>query len=65
MCIRDRQYIYFRRLLGGAANKPNAMPESQRNTYIKWSKITAAAMVVVIGLGLFGIISFEPKVFAE
>ena len=41
------------------------MPESQRNTYIKWSKITAAAMVVVIGLGLFGIISFEPKVFAE
>ena len=51
--------------MGGAANKPNAMPESQRNTYIKWSKITAAAMVVVIGLGLFGIISFEPKVFAE
>tara|TARA_B100000674_G_C37884106_1_gene935791 strand:- start:664 stop:1569 length:906 start_codon:yes stop_codon:yes gene_type:complete len=41
------------------------MPESQRNTYIKWSKITAALMVVVIGLGLFGIISFEPKVFAE
>ena len=59
------QYIYFRRLLGGAANEPNAMAESQRNTYIKWSKITAALMVVVIGLGLFGIISFEPKVFAE
>ena len=59
------QYLNFRHLLGEAGNKPNDMPQAQRDTYIKWSKITSALMVVVIGLGLLGIITVEPKVFAE
>ena len=41
------------------------MPQAQRDSYIKWSKITAGLMVVVIALGLMGIIGFEPKAFAE
>ena len=59
------QYLNFRHLLGEAGNKPNDMPQAQRDSYIKWSKITAGLMVVVIGLGLLGIITVEPKVFAE
>ena len=59
------QYLNFRHLLGEAGNKPNDMPQAQRDSYIKWSKITASLMVVVIGLGLLGIITVEPKVFAE
>jgi POT family proton-dependent oligopeptide transporter len=59
------QYLNFRHLLGEAGNKPNDMAQAQRDTYIKWSKITSALMVVVIGLGLLGIITVEPKVFAE
>ena len=59
------QYIFFKRLLGEAANKPNEMPVAQRNGYLKWSKITAAFMVIVLGLGLSGYVSIDAKVFAE
>ena len=59
------QYIFFRRLLGEAANQPNAMPPSKRDNYIKWSSITAAFMVIVIGLGLSGLIVLDAEVFAE
>ena len=59
------QYLNFRHLLGEAGNKPNDMPQAQRDSYIKWSKITAGLMVIVIVLGLMGIIGFEPKAFAE
>ena len=59
------QYINFKHLLGEAGNKPNDMPQAQRDSYIKWSKITAGLMVIVIALGLLGIITVEPKVFAE
>ena len=59
------QYIFFKRLLGEAANKPNEMPVAQRNGYLKWSKITAAFMVIVLGLGLSGYLSIDAEVFAE
>ena len=59
------QYIFFKRLLGEAANQPNAMPVAQRNGYLKWSKITAAFMVIVLGLGLSGYITIDAEVFAE
>ena len=59
------QYINFKHLLGEAGNKPNDMPQAQRDSYIKWSKITAGLMVIVIALGLLGIITVEPKAFAE
>ena len=59
------QYINFKNLLGEAGNKPNDMPQVQRDSYIKWSKITAGLMVIVIALGLLGIITVEPRAFAE
>ena len=59
------QYINFKHLLGDAGNKPNDMPQAQRDSYIKWSKITAGLMVIVIALGLLGIITVEPRAFAE
>jgi len=59
------QYINFKYLLGEAGNKPNDMPQVQRDSYIKWSKITAGLMVIVIALGLLGIITVEPRAFAE
>ena len=59
------QYINFKHLLGEAGNKPNDMPQVQRDSYIKWSKITAGLMVIVIALGLLGIITVEPRAFAE
>ena len=59
------QYINFKHLLGEAGNKPNDMPQAQRDSYVKWSKITAGLMVIVIALGLLGIITVEPRAFAE
>jgi len=59
------QYIFFKHLLGQAANQPNQMPQSQRDSYIKWSSITAAFMVIVLGFGLTGIIVLDAEVFAE
>ena len=59
------QYMNFKHLLGEAGNKPNDMPQVQRDSYIKWSKITAGLMVIVIALGLLGIITVEPRAFAE
>ncbi|MFL2709012.1 MAG: peptide MFS transporter [Gammaproteobacteria bacterium] len=59
------QYMNFKHLLGEAGNKPNDMPQAQRDSYIKWSKITAGLMVIVIALGLLGFITVEPRAFAE
>lgn len=59
------QYIFFKRLLGEAASQPNAMPQAQRDNYIKWSQITAAFMVIVLGFGLSGYITLDAEVFAE
>tara|TARA_B100001778_G_scaffold191733_1_gene158084 strand:- start:118 stop:1506 length:1389 start_codon:yes stop_codon:yes gene_type:complete len=59
------QYINFKHLLGDAGKNPNSMPHAQRNSYIKWSKITAGLMVITIMLGLLGFINFDPRAFAE
>ena len=59
------QYINFKHLLGDAGKNPNSMPQAQRNSYIKWSKITAGLMVITIMLGLLGFINFDPRAFAE
>ena len=59
------QYINFKHLLGDAGKSPNSMPQAQRDSYIKWSKITAGLMVITILLGLLGFISFDPRAFAE
>jgi POT family proton-dependent oligopeptide transporter len=59
------QYIQFRHLLGSAGEFPNDMGESKRAGYIKWTKLSLVLMFAVIGCGLLGLISIEPRVFAE
>jgi POT family proton-dependent oligopeptide transporter len=59
------QYIKFRHLLGSAGELPNEMPDSKRDGFIKWTKLSLVLMFIVIGLGLFGIITVDPRVFAE
>jgi len=59
------QYIQFRHLLGSAGEFPNDMDESKRAVYIKWTKLSLVLMFAVIGCGLLGLITIEPRVFAE
>ena len=59
------QYIQFRHLLGSAGEFPNDMDELKRAGYIKWTKLSLVLMFAVIGCGLLGLISIEPRVFAE
>jgi POT family proton-dependent oligopeptide transporter len=59
------QYIKFRHLLGSAGHSPNPMDDIRRQGLIKWTKLSLVLMVIVIGLGLFGLIAVEPRVFAE
>jgi POT family proton-dependent oligopeptide transporter len=59
------QYIKFRHLLGSAGELPNEMPDSKRDGFIKWTKFSLVLMFIVIGLGLLGIITVDPRVFAE
>ena len=59
------QYVKFKHLLGDAGEKPNDMEDVKRNKLIKWTKNSLALMFIVIGLGLVGIISIDPRTFAE
>lgn len=59
------QYIKFRHLLGSAGAEPNDMPDEKRASYIKWTKLSLVGMFLVIGMGLLGLISFDPRTFAE
>ena len=59
------QYINYRHLLGDAGLNPNDMLDSRRANLITWTKRSLALMFIVIVLGLFGLISIDPRVFAE
>ena len=59
------QYVKFKHLLGDAGEKPNDMEDVKRNKLIKWTKNSLALMFIVIVLGLVGIISIDPRTFAE
>ena len=59
------QYINYRHLLGDAGLNPNDMLDSRRASLISWTKRSLVLMFIVIGLGLFGLISIDPRVFAE
>ena len=59
------QYINYRHLLGDAGLNPNDMLDSRRANLISWTKRSLVLMFIVIGLGLFGLISIDPRVFAE
>ena len=65
MVLGVYQYLKFKHLLGDAGEKPNDMEDIKRNTLIKWTKNSLALMFIVIALGLFGIISIDPRTFAE
>ena len=59
------QYIKFRHLLGSAGAEPNNMPDDKRTNLIKWTKLSLVGMFIVIGMGLLGLVSFDPRAFAE
>ena len=59
------QFINYRHLLGDAGMNPNEMLDSKRAKLISWTKRSLVLMFLVIGLGLFGMITIEPRVFAE
>ena len=59
------QYIKFRHLLGSAGAEPNDMPDEKRNNLIKWTKLSLVGMFIVIGVGLMGLVSIDPRAFAE
>ena len=59
------QFINYRHLLGDAGMNPNEMLDSKRAKLISWTKRSLALMFLVIGLGLFGMITIDPRVFAE
>ena len=59
------QYIKFRHLLGSAGAEPNNMPDDKRANLIKWTKLSLVGMFIVIGMGLLGLVSFDPRAFAE
>ena len=59
------QFINYKHLLGDAGEKPNDMEDSKRKKLIQWTKNSLALMFIVIVLGLFGIISIDPRTFAE
>jgi POT family proton-dependent oligopeptide transporter len=59
------QYIKFRHLLGSAGANPNDMDDLRRAKLIRWTKLSLVLMFGVIGLGLVGLITIDPRVFAE
>ena len=59
------QFINYRHLLGDAGMNPNEMLDSKRAKLISWTKRSLVLMFLVIGLGLFGMITIDPRVFAE
>ena len=59
------QYIKFRHLLGSAGAEPNNMPDDKRANLIKWTKLSLVGMFIVIGMCLLGLVSFDPRAFAE
>ena len=59
------QYIKFRHLLEDAGQKPNEMSDEKRSNLIKWTKISLIIMFTVIGAGLLGFITVDPRGFAE
>ena len=59
------QYIKYRHLLGSAGSEPNDMPDEKRASLIKYTKFSLVGMFLVIGMGLFGMFSFDPRAFAE
>tara|TARA_B100000780_G_scaffold146146_1_gene102074 strand:+ start:511 stop:1983 length:1473 start_codon:yes stop_codon:yes gene_type:complete len=59
------QFIRSRDLLGEAGMHPNEMSDEKRSKLSKYMYASLVGMFVIIGAGLMGLITVDPRVFAE
>ena len=59
------QYIKHRHLLGDAGMHPNEMSDDKRKKLTNYLKASLVGMFVVIGAGLLGLFTIDPRFFAE
>ena len=59
------QYIKHRHLLGDAGMHPNEMSDDKRKKLTNYLKVSLAGMFMVIGAGLLGFFTIDPRFFAE
>ncbi len=59
------QFIKHRNLLGDAGMHPNEMSDEKRKKYINYLKVSLIGMFLVIGAGLLGFFTIDPRFFAE
>ena len=59
------QYIKHRNLLGDAGMHPNEMSDDKRKKYTNYLKVSLIGMFSVIGAGLLGFFTIDPRFFAE
>ena len=59
------QYIKHRHLLGDAGMHPNEMSDNKRKKLTNYLKVSLVGMFLVIGAGLLGFFTIDPRFFAE
>ncbi len=59
------QYIKHRHLLGDAGMHPNEMSDDKRKKLTNYLKVSLMGMFMVIGAGLLGFFTIDPRFFAE
>ena len=59
------QFLRSKDLLGDAGMHPNEMSDEKRSKLSKYMYASLVGMFVIIGAGLMGLITIDPRVFAE
>jgi len=59
------QYIKHKDLLGDAGMHPNEMSDDKRKKLTNYLKVSLVGMFMVIGAGLLGFFTIDPRFFAE
>ena len=59
------QFVKHRNLLGDAGMHPNEMSDEKRKKYTNYLKVSLIGMFLVIGAGLLGFFTIDPRFFAE
>ena len=59
------QYIKHRHLLGDAGMHPNEMSDDKRKKLTNYLNVSLVGMFMVIGAGLLGFFTIDPRFFAE
>jgi POT family proton-dependent oligopeptide transporter len=59
------QYIKHRHLLGDAGMHPNEMSDEKRKKLTNYLNVSLVGMFMVIGAGLLGFFTIDPRFFAE